>query len=249
MTRAGPRLLTRADALPFLRALPLHDPALGLPPATVAALADLGLRDAGDLADLPRDALALRFDAPVLAARERATLLDDPPLRPWTAPAVLAVDRRPDGGLADRTLLERLLDDLAAHLAARLAARGRAAGTLALTLSCADASVLARRSRHTPPLRDASRVAAAARALLARGDPRAAVEEVTLAASDLRPVRAAQGRLWDDGPGGRGADRLADALQALARRHGRPVLRRPRPDPFSPDGWAWDAVDAADAVP
>jgi len=124
MADDGPRLLNRAEARPFLRALPLHDPALGLPPATVAALADLGLHHAGDLAALPHDALALRFDAPVLAAWEIATRLDDPPLRPWTAPDTLAVDYRPEGGLADRTMLARLLDDLVVGLAARLAGRG-----------------------------------------------------------------------------------------------------------------------------
>jgi len=245
MADEGPRLLTRADACPFLRALPLHDPALGLPPATVAALADIGLHSAGDLADLPRDALALRVDAPILAARERATRLDAPPLRPWAAPEVLAVAYRPDGGLADRTMLERLLGDLAGRLAAGLAGRGRTAGTLTLALSCDDGAVLARRARHTPPLRDASRIAAAARDLLGRGDPCAMVEEVALTASDLCAAAVTQRGLWDAETPDRGTGRLADALRSHARRHGQPGLRHLRRDPYSPDGWAWDAADGA----
>jgi nucleotidyltransferase/DNA polymerase involved in DNA repair len=152
MTDDGPRLLTRTDARPFLRALPLHDPALGLPPATVAALADLGIRCAWNLADLPRDALALRVDAPVMAAWERVTRLDAPPLRPWAAPETFAVAYRPEGGLADRTMLERLLGELAVGLAARLAGRGRTAGTLTLALSCDDGAVLARREQEAARL-------------------------------------------------------------------------------------------------
>jgi len=248
MVDDGPRLLSRADAGPFLRALPLHDPALDLPPATVAALADLGLRRAGDLAALPREALALGFDAPVLAAWERVTRLDDPPLHPWTAPETLAVDDRPEGGLADRTMLERLLGELAVGLAARLTARGRTAGTLTLTLSCADGAVLARRARHTPPLRAAARIAPAARDLLGHVDPSAPVEEVTLTASDLCGVRVAQRGLWDAGTadwGSGGTGRLADALRAHARRHGQPGLRHLRRDSLSPDGWAWDEADGA----
>lgn len=245
MTDDGPRLLTRADARPFLRALPLHDPALGLLPATVAALADLGLRRAGDLADLPHDALALRVDAPVLAAWERATRLDDPPLRPWAAPETLAVAYRPDGGLADRTMLERLLGELAVGLAARLAGRGRTAGTLTLALSCDDGAVLTCRARHAPPLRDASRIAVAARDLLGRGSPTTSVEEVTLTARDLCAVSVTQRGLWDAGMADGGTRRLADALRAHARRHGQPSLCHLRRDPYSSDGWAWDEADGA----
>ena len=245
MADDGPRLLSRADAPPFLRALPLHDPALGLPPATVAALADLGLRRAGDLADLPRDVLALRVDAPVLAVRERATRLDDPPLRPWEPPEIIEVAYRPDGGLADRMMLERLLGELAGGLAARLAGRGRTARTLTLALSCDDGAVLVRHARYAPPLRDASRIATAARELLGRSGPRAAVEEVTLTARDLCTVSVTQRGLWDVGTADRGAGQLADALRAHARRHGQPGLRHLRRDPYSPEGWAWDAADGA----
>jgi len=248
MADDGPHVLSRAEARPFLYALPLHDPALGLPSATVAALADLGLHRAEDLAVLPRDALALRFDAPVLAAWEIATRLDDVPLHPWTAPDILALDYRPEGGLADRTMLTRLLGELAVGLAARLTARERTAGTLTLTLSCENGAVLTQRARHAPPLRAASRIAAAARDLLDRGDPSAAVEEVTLMASDLCTVGVTQRGLWDAGTADRGAGGtglLADALRAQARRHEHSSLRRLRRDPLSPDGWAWDEADGA----
>ncbi len=80
MEAGEPRALGSDAAMAFLRALPLADPALGLTPAAVAALRDLGITTAGALAALPEAGVSLRFSDDVRAAWRVAAGADEPPL-------------------------------------------------------------------------------------------------------------------------------------------------------------------------
>ena len=112
----------------------LHVAALELDSTTIARLEALGLREVGQVAQLPAETLAHRFGPGGLVAR-RLALGDDPsPLVPHV-PSVLPEERleleAPVEGAEPLLFgLRRLCD----HLAARLAGRGLGATLLELTL-------------------------------------------------------------------------------------------------------------------
>lgn len=242
----GPRLVEVAQMPAFLRALPLADPAWGLPPAAVAALDEVGVRTLGALIDLPAVGLGLRFGPAVVGARERALRPDDLPLRPWAPPERLEVDQRIEGGLADGVMLERLLAHLAARLAGALERRAQGLTTLTLVLDGEDGAARAPRlPEQWPPLHSRDALAQAARALLARDPPAGPVERVRLIAAGLAPVQVEQHGLWATSTAQGRGERLGATLRAYTRRHGSAGLRRLRRDALAPDGWAWDEADPA----
>ena len=115
-----------------LAALPIH--ALELPPPVAERLAALGLRQVGDLAQLPTETLAHRFGAAGLAAWRLAQGDDPSPLVPYV-PERLPEERLDLEAPVDSAEpllfgLKRLCD----RLAARLAGRGLGATRLALAL-------------------------------------------------------------------------------------------------------------------
>jgi nucleotidyltransferase/DNA polymerase involved in DNA repair len=240
--QGGPRALTGDDARAVLTALPLDDPALGVPPAATAALAEVGIASAGALARLPPAALALRIGPEVVAAWQRARGEAEPPLRPWQEPAALMVVEQCDDGLEDGEQLGALIDALAGRLAIALAARGQAAGLLTLGLGGDDGRRSVRQAQHALPLVEHDPLVRAARRLLAEIRPSAPVVEVWLRAEALcvPPVDAVG--LWAaPGPAER-ASRLASTLSAHARRYQDAQLRYLRRDPLAPEGWRWDEV-------
>jgi len=238
MGAGGPRALAGDMAADFLRALPLDDPALGLTPATVAALRDLGVATAGALAALPRAGVALRFGADVHAAWRAASGASDGALRPWAPPERLVVARRIEGGVEDGEALRAIVRRLAVTLVEGLGGRG--AATLTLRLECADGARHARHARYGPPPHTEAAMAAAALEILGRTQVAAPVEFVELVATDLRAPDATQPGLWGDEEMARRRARLAAALAAHGRRHGAGLLRHWRPDPLAADGWVRD---------
>lgn len=235
---AGAPVLLDAAAIAFLHDLPLGDAALGLSPAAARTLQELGVATAGDLARLPHAGLALRFGSDVLGVWQAARGLVEPPLRPWTPPERLTVAHRAEEGLEDWTIVEAVLRQLAARLSLQLHARAQAAATLALSLRCADGAEHLRRARHWPPVQATPALIAAALDLLAGSRLRAPVESLELQAADFAAPDAVQQTLWGDAARDCRGERLATVLQTQARRHGRSMLTRWRPDPLAADGWS-----------
>jgi protein ImuB len=233
-----PPLLLGDAAAAFLRDLPLDTAALSVPPTAVETLCEVGIATAGMLARLPRAGLALRYGPEVLAAWHAARGLPEAPLLPWTPLARMTVMHRDEEGLADRTILEALLRRLAERLALQLQARAQATATLTLSLRSTDGAEHLRRTRHWPPLHTLPALTVAALDLLSGSQPPAPVEVLDLQALDLVSPAIVQHSLWDDAARDRRDEQLAAVLQTHARRHGRNVLRRWRPDPLALDGWS-----------
>ena len=245
MEAGEPRALGSDAAMAFLRALPLADPALGLTPAAVAALRDLGITTAGALAALPEAGVSLRFSDDVRAAWRVAAGADEPPLRRWTPLARLTVTRTLDGGVSDGVVLAAVARELGERLAGLLACQGHAMGALTLQLTCEDGARHARQGRHWPPIQGAPALVSGALALLTEARPVTAVETVELCATDLRAPDATQHGLWDSEGAhvGRRQTRLAAVLAAHTRGDGPGLAYRWRADPHTDEGWARDAVD------
>ena len=240
---SGPCALTGRDAHAFLHALPVDDPAFGLPPAVTNALHELGLHTIGAFTALPPAGLGLRFGPAALAAWRLATSGAEPPLRPWHAPESVEIARTLDGGLADAVLLARLLTALSADLAARLSERAQAAAVLTLMLCGENGSHHVARTDCWPPLSTAEALRTTTLALLARLRPTAPVEAATLRAAGLRRPEVHQEELWPMQPLQRRRERLARALDAQARRHDQLRIRRLRPDPLNEEGWCVEDLE------
>lgn len=245
MEAGEPRALEADAATAFLRALPLDDPALGLTPAEVAALRDLGIVTAGALAALPDAGVSLRFGDDVRAAWRVAAGADESPLRRWTPPARLTVTRALDGGVIDGVVLAAVARELGARLAGLLARQGHATAALTLQLTCEDGARHAPRGQQWPPIQGAPALVSGALALLAQTRPVTAVETVDLCATDLRAPDATQHGLWDDEGAHRGRrqTRLAAVLAAHTQHDGLGLAYHWRADPLADEGWTRDAVD------
>lgn len=94
---------------------PLPVAALRLPPEVLALLAGLGLRRIGDLADLPRAAVARRFGPELVLRLDQALGRTAEPLAP-TAPARAGPPADPALGALVGTLAARLGDDRVTRL-------------------------------------------------------------------------------------------------------------------------------------
>jgi len=247
MGRDGPRAVSAGEVGAYLEALPLTEPALGLAPRTLRALADLGLATAGALTALPEAAVAVRFGPTLVAARRALAPRDDAPPRRWTPPDEISVARHL-GAVEDAAILDAALDALCARLHDLLAARGRSLAALTLLLSCDDGAEHARQAYPWPPLQGTGALAAAARELRACCPITAPVEAIELRAARLCAPDAVQYGWADDEPERRRA-RLVAVLDARARAwgsQGSHPLQRWRRDPLAPEGWTrGDAGDAS----
>jgi protein ImuB len=245
MERAGPRCVAGDEARALLAALPLADPALGVPPAAQVALSEVGIMCGGDLAALPLAALTLRFGPEIVGAWHRAQGEAEPPLQPSCPPESLTVDEHLEDGLADTERLGALIEVLSSRLARLLDERGQAAGLLTLLLGCDDGRRLPRQSHHPLPLAGRDVLVRAARRLLGEMRPSSPVAEVCLRAEALCLAPVDAGSLWAaPGPGKR-TDRLGTVLAAHTQRYGETRLRRLRRDPLASEGWRWDEVHGA----
>lgn len=134
----APRIVPPGQTRRRIASLPVA--ALRLEEATVAALTRLGLTSIGDLAALPRGAVARRFGMEVTRRLDQALGAEPEPISPVRAETYFAVRLSfPDPiGLPGDLLagMGRLLD----HLGPKLAGRGRGARRLRLTLNRADGS-------------------------------------------------------------------------------------------------------------
>ncbi|MDW8479587.1 MAG: hypothetical protein RML12_06770 [Xanthomonadales bacterium] len=190
---------------------PLPLAAAPLPPATLEALAALGLRRVGELLRLPRPALAARHGAELAEwiARllgERAE--DRPSFRPPELPEV-ALEL--PGPASTSEALRLPLARLCRELGACLAARGLGALALALELLPARERQPSPRAGLRSPSAEPARLARALEAALAGLRLAAPVEGLRLRALEVAALAPAQGALW-------AAPRPALELPALIER-------------------------------
>lgn len=202
----------------------------------VATLERLGVRTLGELAALPRVAVADRFGALGLRARELAAG-GDQPLRP----------RRPHEELVEAIglpesaagiQLDRALDLLIERLLANPRRRNRMIRSLRLEARLAGGGSWTARAPMRSATSSPERLALALRPRLT--GLTAPATALTLRALELAPAGGAQGTLGDD-PAARRRERLAEAVRQVRAAAGRDsVLRVLEIDPGSrvPERWA-----------
>jgi protein ImuB len=235
-----PFTLDEAAGDAFLRALPIEDPVLAIEAEDQAQLRDVGLRTVGDLAALPRGALALRVGSAVLALWDALHAVPERPLVPFQAQPRCTVTDQFDG-MTDRPRLDRLLGRLCARLAATLQARHQAARMLTLRVTCEGGATLVQRLHRWPALARELALTSAAATLLDGVCARLqvtppALSALALTASGLGAAPGEQPALWGD-PDAARQKRLAAVLHAQAQRHGSAVFRHWHADPLADDGW------------
>ena len=203
-TRGGPAPAVAGDAPPAgriappgqVRAVlaPLPVAALRLAPEAVAGLARLGLRRIGDLAGLPRAALARRFGPGVLLRLDQALGAVPEPISPVAAAPVLAVRIGFPDPIGLRADLEAALARLLARLAARLEAAGLGARALRLQAFHADGGVSAVAATLARPTAEAGRMQAVLALKLDAIEAGFGIDRLRLEAVAVEPVSARQHR-------------------------------------------------------
>ncbi len=194
----------------------------------------LGLGRLGQLARLPRGAVAAQFGAEGARAWELAHGVDRSPVIPYRPPRIITerlafpapVDTMDALLIATRTLLRRALD--------RPEARGRAARGIRLCVEMEDGRVWKREATFREPVGSGERMLLAIRNKIDAGSADGSTGvpapfiQVELALLDLCGESALQGKLFA-GELGHGihtptGERLAEAARQLKVRYGRPVL-------------------------
>jgi protein ImuB len=202
-----------------LSSLPLA--ALRVAPATVAALARIGLKRVGDIVDLPRSPLTARFGEDLLRQLDRALGREHEPLNPRLPVAPYVAEQRFAEPIAREEDVLRTVERLAARLAFALERRGDGARRIELTLFRTDGAVRRLAAGTSRPLRDPydiralfnERLAALADAF----DPGFGFDMARLAVAVAEPCPPEQvgfGGCDDEAEVGRLVDRLSARLGA-----------------------------------
>jgi len=142
----------------ILNPLPLA--ALRLEPATIAALARVGLKRVGDIIDLPRSPLTARFGASLLRRLDRALGQEHEPLNPRLPVAPYVAEQRFHEPIAREKDVLGTVEKLAARLGIALERRGDGARRIELTLFRTDGAVRRIAAGTSRPLRDAQDIRA-----------------------------------------------------------------------------------------
>jgi DNA polymerase-4 len=207
----------------FLAPLPITR-LWGVGDRTSAALAELGVRTIGDLAQLPQDLLGRRFgrQGPVLAQRARgidpSRVTDSDPARSLSHEHTFPVDTS-DGELIERTLLA-----LAEGVASRLRAAGLQASTISVKVRDSGFRTVTRQRSLRSPTDQTEVIFDAARTLA--GPELRAIRVRLLGVAASRLTGAEQLSLFSaDAERRRRATQAADDIR---RRYGAQAIRRAR---------------------
>jgi protein ImuB len=197
---------------------PLPPAALRLEPQAAAQIERLGLKSLARILPLPRAPFARRFGAGAMMRLDQAL---------GRAPEALSFRRPPTPWLARLAFAEpisqpedlaRVAEDIAVRLCARLQAAGRGARRYELAFHRLDGRAETRQIGLSRAACDPVRLARLLKPRLETVDPGFGVEAATLAAREVEPLAARQGRLDESGEGG-DAD-LAPLIDRLANRLG-----------------------------
>ncbi|TYO85194.1 Y-family DNA polymerase [Oceanicella actignis] len=164
--------------------------ALRLPEETVRALARLGLRRVGDIAGMPRAALARRFGVELTRRLDQALGAEPEPVSPARPAPVFAVRLTLPEPIGLRADIEAALKRLLERLCARLEAEGRGARRLRLEIRRADGGAQAQELGLAQAMRDPARILPLFDAALARLEAGFGVDAVRLEATMTEPLSA-----------------------------------------------------------
>lgn len=139
---------------------PLPVAALRLPEATLGLMLKAGLKQVGDLMELPRAPLARRFGAELLVRLDQATGQDEEAISPRLPVAALSAERRLAEPVTEEGDLIAIARQLARRLKPDLEARGLGGRLFELALFRVDGRVFRLRAGAATPLRDETRIAA-----------------------------------------------------------------------------------------
>jgi protein ImuB len=155
--RCGKDLIVPAgEAWNTIAPLPLA--ALRLPPHTLEALSQVGLKRIADVLDRPRAPLAARFGAQFVRRIDQALGRDDEPITPrLPLPAAMAEQRFADPIALERDVLGTI-ERLAGKLGTLLERRGEGARLLQAALFRTDGKVFRIEIGTSEPLREAARI-------------------------------------------------------------------------------------------
>ncbi|MGH7044986.1 MAG: DNA polymerase Y family protein [Stellaceae bacterium] len=189
---AGDRIaiLPAGETCAGLAALPVE--ALRLDLATAQGLRRVGLKRVGDLAAMPRAALARRFGEVVMRRLDQAQGDLPEPLSPLGEAPVRRMRLSFAEPIADPADLARATERLTADLAGRLALEGAGARRLDLAFHRVDGRVERIRLGTARPSRDPHHLAALFTERLDTVDPGLGIEDVILAAFAVEPLPAEQ---------------------------------------------------------
>ncbi len=196
----------------FLAPLPIA--ALRLSADTVAALARVGLKQIGDLLDLPRPPLTARFGPELLRNLDRALGREPEPLRPRSPIAPYLAEQRFAEPIAREEDVLQVIGKLAARLKPMLERRGEGARTIELLLFRTDGVVRRIAVATSRPMRDPAGIRALFRERLNRLadalDPGFGFDLARLGVLRSEPLAAVQIDL--------GAEALTDDIDSLVDR-------------------------------
>ena len=239
----GPELAQRMAPLPVA--------ALRLAPDTVLLLQRLGLKTVGDLAAVPRRALARRFaraplgQNPLMRLDQMMGRLAEPVQSPDDPPRFAVQSRLPEPVMDPDPHLPALAQDLCAGLAAE----GMGARRVTLTLYRTDGEVAALSVATARASRDAAHLLRLFEGRLERLDPGFGFDLITLEASVVEALDMVQTRI--DGHVD-GETELARLIDRLSARFGADRITRPAPKdshiPERRERWQSAMVPAAGAL-
>ena len=231
--RASAALLAEAGAgracldLRTLRAtlapLPLH--VLPWPAAVLATLAGVGLRQVGELFELPRESFTRRFGAALRRDLDRLLGERADPFEAVVLPPRFARRFELSGEIETVEPLLFPLKRLCAELAAYLRARDSGASSYAVRFAHARGAPTELHLRFLAPTRDATRLFAALQERLMRAPPSQPVRELFLEADDFATPRPSQGGLFEDTA--RQTLELEQALERVLARLGEGAIWTP----------------------
>ena len=178
----------------------------------------LGIGTLGQLAALPNQAILAQFGATGRQLYQLAHGHDARPVLPHHPAAAEHVSRQLDGALADRALLQAILQAMATDLAERLRARGLVGRELGLILQLEDRSTHSERLVVRHPSGDPRRLARILGELVERAPINKAVAGLEVTLAGLTPASGQQLDLFVHQTGQE--HRLREALQDLVARHG-----------------------------
>lgn len=138
---------------------PLPVASLRIDEITVASLQKLGLKQVGDLLDMPRAPLARRFGAHVLLRLDQALGSSEEPVSPRRPVPCLSSERRLAEPIQTEESILQVTHQVASLLKPGLEARGAGGRIFELVLFRVDGRVFRIQAGASRPLRDAGRIA------------------------------------------------------------------------------------------
>ena len=222
----SPVILPPGDCRAALAPLPVE--ALRLDPATAQGLRRVGLKRVGDLAAMPRDALARRFGESVVRRLDQAHDDLPEPLSPLGEAPTRRVRLSFAEPIADPADLLRATERLVEDLVPRLAQEGTGARRLDLGFHRVDGRVERIRLGTARPSRDPRHLVALFKERLDTVDPGLGIEDVILAVFAVEPLPSEQIGLPGH-PAGNQASGIAPLLDRLGNRLGLAAVSRLEP--------------------